>query len=460
MFNLWSNFNMMKKTLVAIAALAAATGAFAQTPNANAGGASSVTIFGVADIAVTSSTADTSGTSNGGGSATILSGSGRNASSRLGFRGVEDLGGGLAAAFWLEAGINIDDGTGQNTTANSTGQGASVVTGVAAPGTTTLTGRQGLTFNRASTVSLIGKGFGEVRLGRDYSPVFWTMTGFDPFGTVGVGAATNIIGGALSPVGTSAASNTPLVRASNSIGWLSNNMGGFRAQVQYSLSEVATSCTAAGAQGTSTTINCPGASNDGNSLGARLAYSQGPLAAALAWNRTAYSSNNGTAANTGAFGDFTHINLGGSYNFGSFRLMGQYNILTTAATINNVANTSFGNDKKLTSTMLGVLVPVGATTFKASYAYGSRADGGTNAAGVAAPTNVNNDGATNNLLALGFQNDLSRRTAIYGTYSVLTLTSGTGTALAPTVGVVSGDTLNANTSGKATGIDVGIRHSF
>jgi predicted porin len=62
--------------------------------------------------------------------------------SRLGFRGTEDPGGGLAASFWLEAQLSNDNG------------------GAGAPGVTNEL------FNRRSTVSLSG-GFGEVRLGRD-----------------------------------------------------------------------------------------------------------------------------------------------------------------------------------------------------------------------------------------------------------------------------------------------------
>jgi predicted porin len=38
---------------------------------------------------------------------------------------------------------------------------------------------------------LIG-GWGELRLGRDYTPVFWNQTVFDPFGTNGVGSSTNV----------------------------------------------------------------------------------------------------------------------------------------------------------------------------------------------------------------------------------------------------------------------------
>ncbi|MFM2239540.1 MAG: hypothetical protein RJA69_914, partial [Pseudomonadota bacterium] len=74
----------MKKTLVALAALAAASGAFAQSGNARALAGSGVEIVGVADITVSNFKTD-NGTA---GSVTVIDGGGRNESSRLGFRGV------------------------------------------------------------------------------------------------------------------------------------------------------------------------------------------------------------------------------------------------------------------------------------------------------------------------------------------------------------------------------------
>ena len=82
----------------------------------------------------------------------------------------------MSASFWLEAGLDNDDGHGAATNSNNQPSGAGA--GV--------DGRQGLTFNRRSTVSLAG-GWGELRLGRDYTPQFWNLTVFDPFGTNGVG---------------------------------------------------------------------------------------------------------------------------------------------------------------------------------------------------------------------------------------------------------------------------------
>jgi predicted porin len=154
----------MKKSLVALAALAVAGVASAQ---------SSVTLFGIVDAAITGYETKSEGAFGNTfkTSATKLTNSGYN-TSRIGFRGTEDLGGGLAASFWLEAALLNDDGTTGGNVAN------------VAPITTT-----GL-FNRRSTVSLSG-GFGEVRLGRDYTPTFWNDTVFDPFGTTGVG--TNLI---------------------------------------------------------------------------------------------------------------------------------------------------------------------------------------------------------------------------------------------------------------------------
>src|SRR5436309_15281019 len=117
----------MKKSLLALAVL----GAFAGAASAQ----SSVTLFGIVDVnARYGKTGDVKVKS--------LGTDGIN-SSRLGFRGVEDLGGGLKAGFHLEGALSPDDGT-----------------------------AGGFNFRRRSTVSLLGN-FGEVRLGRDYTPSFW-----------------------------------------------------------------------------------------------------------------------------------------------------------------------------------------------------------------------------------------------------------------------------------------------
>src|ERR1700756_2355520 len=93
----------MKKTLTAFAALAVCGLASAQ---------SSVTLCGVAAAGGTyqsnSARDPITGQSNTQ-SKWSLGNSGYN-SSRIGFRGTEDLGGGLAASFWLEAPITNDDG--------------------------------------------------------------------------------------------------------------------------------------------------------------------------------------------------------------------------------------------------------------------------------------------------------------------------------------------------------------
>ena len=81
----------MKKTLIALAAFAAVGSSFAQE---------AVQVFGVADV------------SYSGGNATAANWrglmSGQWSGSRLGFRGREDMGGGLFAGYWLEAGIDVD----------------------------------------------------------------------------------------------------------------------------------------------------------------------------------------------------------------------------------------------------------------------------------------------------------------------------------------------------------------
>jgi len=103
----------MKKSLLALAAM----GAFAGTAQAQ----SSVTVYGILDVSYGVDQID-----QGAVAASVKStglADSRNASSRLGFRGVEDLGGGIQAGFVLESGLNIANGAiinksnGQTTTA-------------------------------------------------------------------------------------------------------------------------------------------------------------------------------------------------------------------------------------------------------------------------------------------------------------------------------------------------------
>jgi len=172
------------RAVVAAAALSAATLA------THAQAQSSVTLFGTVDLGIAHLRAD-------GGSTTGLAHSSANIS-RWGFKGEEDLGGGLKAGFHLEAGFLPDTG-------NTAAAGG---------------------FNRRATVSLHG-GFGEVRLGRDDSASFLNTLIFDPFLTNGVGGThTFLLNGA------------PTIQISNAVSYfLPPNLGGFYGQVQHVFSE-------------------------------------------------------------------------------------------------------------------------------------------------------------------------------------------------------------------------------
>lgn len=248
----------MKKSLIALAVLTASGISFAQ---------SSVTLFGIVDAAYAKGTGSVS-------DKTQLKSGGYN-SSRFGVRGTEDLGGGLKASFWLEAGVNNDDGTGAASNTNNQA--------VTAANAST----QGLTFNRRSTVSLEG-GFGELRLGRDYTPQFWTEVAYDPLGIVGVGNSIAFNKGGQTGV-----------RASNSIGYLSPSFNGVKVWVQTYMGENASTA--------------PAKAGDGN--GIRVTYDAGPLSLAYATSSTTVSA--------GVKNDTS--NVGGSYNFGVAKLMAQIN---------------------------------------------------------------------------------------------------------------------------------------
>lgn len=230
----------MNKLLLPLALLSCAGTAAAQ---------GTATVFGTIDLGA-ARIASSSGTVNG------LSSGGANIS-RLGFRGTEDLGGGLSASFWLEGGLDPDTGTGKAAGAFS--------------------------FNRRSTVSASGA-FGEVRLGRDDSATFLNTLIFDPFLTNGVGGTMAFV----------MRTGAPIIQISNAASYfLPANLGGFYGQMQYAFGEAAIK-------------------RQGNYQGLRGGYRNKELNVAAAAGKL-----NGATADA----DIKLGNLGVTYDFGVARPM-------------------------------------------------------------------------------------------------------------------------------------------
>lgn len=237
------------KQIATLALLAAASAAAsAQT--------SSVTLFGILDAGVRH-------VKNGDDSITSQSSNGLN-TSRFGVRGLEDLGGGLQAGFWLESGLNPDTGT--------TSDGSRF-------------------WNRRSTVSLISSSLGEVRLGRDYTPTYTGYADYDAFGTNGVGDASKFF----SALGTAADTG---VRADNQVSYfLPSALGGIYGQVSVAAGE--------GAVGK-------------KYYGGRLGYRAGPLDVSGSIGQTT------VAPNAAGEDKFKAYDIGASYDFGIAKLTGYY----------------------------------------------------------------------------------------------------------------------------------------
>lgn len=155
---------------------------------------SQVDIYGVVDLGIVYNS------DFGGGSVTRVN-SGNLSGSRVGFRGTEDIGGGMSTHFVLESGFGVDTGSLQ--------QG-------------------GRLFGRQAFVGIKSSGFGTINLGRQY-PVFALPIGSD---TAALRYGTNIM---VHPLDLDFLAGT--MRFNNSIVYESPILGGFQYRAQYSLGE-------------------------------------------------------------------------------------------------------------------------------------------------------------------------------------------------------------------------------
>ena len=157
----------MKKSLIALAVLAASGAAMAQ---------SNVTLYGIADVVLHKDDGVSARMSSGGVS-----------TSRWGIKGSEDLGGGLKANFNFEQGINLTDGSFKSA---------------------------GTPFNRQAYVGLSG-GFGELKLGK-------TWNAYDDM----AGAANDVFDSVLSSSRIAPSSNDYNGNPDQGIYYSSPSMGG------------------------------------------------------------------------------------------------------------------------------------------------------------------------------------------------------------------------------------------
>jgi predicted porin len=360
---------------------------------------SSLTVFGIVDAAL----------AFGRGSVahrTQLASSGLH-SSRLGFRGIEDLGGELSAGFWLEAGLNNDDGRGAPT--NATNQGTGAVPTCSATSnagqvacTVALNGAQGLTFNRRSTLSLAHKRWGELRAGRDFTPHFLSAVLYDPFGATGPGANQLVMGqtAAGAPWAAQGGTNSPAVRSSNGITYFLPHMtSGVYGSVQHYFGENASN--SAGARA-------------GTGTSARMGWKRSGTDVSLAYGRTRYST-----------GTITSTSAGISHAFGGLKLSAAY----ARDTVDGAAPSGRG-------WLVGATWALGADQLLASYS-------------IYRTSAATSPGASK--LALGFVHSLSKRSAVYAIAARL---DNRGTSAQSLNGAVTAP------GRSSTGIDFGVRHAF
>lgn len=323
---------------------------------------SSVSIYGLVDMSVGTFKDASTGAYAAKGKRLQGVESGRQQTSFLGFAGTEDLGGGLKAKFKLETYISADTGSTLYTSTDKS-----------------------RFWGRNSWVGLAGD-FGSVVAGLNETPLFDATLAFNPFvSSFGFSPSIRQYYGAYGHQLEDTA-------WSNSVTYYTpDNLGGFNGALQYKFKESAT-----------------GSASVGGSVG----YGAGPLALAAVFQQYKTGYTNGRQ-NT--------WQLDGSYDFGMFKLFGQYG---------QVKDTGAVAPFKDKIWQIGGSVPMGAGALLASYGQQKH------------DLTATAEKDTNNTFSLGYDYNLSKRTDVYMNYMYDRAKSS----------LVSLD--NANT------VAVGIRHRF
>ena len=382
----------MKKSLFAIAAVTAFAGA--------AQAQSSVTVYGIMDVGYQGKNARAS---TGVKTQTSKFDDSAEQSSRLGFKGTEDLGGGASAFFTIETGLT------QNSSLYSTNN------------------------TRQAFVGLKKNGIGQFAAGTQYTPVFNSTAATDP------GQGNNTVGSVIYPQGGNASSAQAsadvamTIRMNNSLTVQSDSFAGARLGGMYSMKNSDSSMTS-GTNGGTSNVTLWGVNADytWKKLYVTAAYqsysSENDSGTASFATTSAATVSSQTPAFTVTNGRDNQTYAGATYDFGILKAYAGY---TNRKVTSNVNSNEF---LKRSGQQLGVRSYITPTI----EGWASVGNGRYSAYGTSQPT------ANFTAYQLGANYYLSKRTNLYGIFGSAQVSSASAS--------VQGNTVNAYA--------LGVRHTF
>ena len=441
----------MKKSLFALAATTAIVGA--------AQAQSSVTVYGILDVGYIGANTVTTTTATAvlNGSAKAQSnqfGAGAESSSRLGFKGVEDLGGGASAFFTIEMGVNPQLGNLSGTSAANPKYDLQQTTDASGSAID----------NRQTFAGLKKNGIGQIAFGRQYTTIFQAAAATSP------GQMNNMMGDAIysgssAGLSTNTYLNTMTNRADNQVSFASDKFAGFGLNGFYALNNA-----------NSTNLVTAGGSQGGNvnwggwGLGADYSWQKLYVTAAMQQFRTKYDNQvtfgAGTTLNLGGAGPTSgqavtgstttilfaptnntdqQVYAGATYDFGILKAYAQYitrtinQNTTNGGGIGATGTQVIGNQLKRSAEQIGVRSYITPTVEAWASAGLVKYTGAISATAPSLPT------ANGNMYQLGTNYYLSKRTnlyAIYGSYNT------------------SSNIQNNGLAGAGSNYALGMRHTF
>jgi len=429
----------MKKSLLAVAAI----GAFASAAQAQ----SSVSIYGVMDVGIGSiSNANQNSTTASGKTWTGMT-TGNEATSRLGFKGAEDFGGGTKANFVLETQLFPTTGEAGSTALTTTTGASSSATAPSGAQTSSSSVAASTLFDRQATIGIENASFGKADLGRQNMVAYDRLVAFDPrsygnfagLGSMGINKFSRMdnsikyqsptfAGLSLGAFYSTANSASSVAAGSTKEIFADYKLGDFKATAGYSVASVL----------------CNGTASTSPANTAGTFYPAGYC--------TAFGSTDSSTVSTGSTG-FSQTMAAASYDYQAFGFKAGYLSVKNAAANQNSTTRLYAQAAN-TLAWGGVSYKINPMN-TVTAAYYNASSGASQTSALETPKS--------SMIALDYQYAMSKRTTLYAIAGFM-MNNSTAKASISDNGKVSANNSNTGlvppTGSNQNGGTIGIKHVF